>query len=137
MSGLAEDELKSLDTLMSFASSVSVNGFNRAPLRDRIKILRWVTTLQEMSDEHFVIECTSRILDSAIMNRFRGNASGIHARADICDDEAKRRHQLAGHTADCRGADLYARGYNQALRSQGHPVQSLMPCTCGHGPKVQ
>lgn len=86
-----------------------------------------------MSDSDFVIECASKILDSAIMNGSRHNASGTHAQADICHDEAKRRHQLAGHDAECRGSDLYTKGHNEAMRSQGHAVRPLTPCTCGKG----
>lgn len=131
MTGITEEELK------SFVHPSSMRTYQRTSASEQARILKWVPRLQQMSDSDFVIECASRVIDSAIMNRFRGNAWGIHARADICDDEAKRRHQLAGHDTDCRGSNLYTRGHNEALRSQRHAVRPLISCTCGHGPKVQ
>jgi hypothetical protein len=126
MAGITEEELE------SSVSTVSMNGYRRAPKSDQPKILEWVAGLRQMPDRDFVAECASKILDSAIMNRFpRINGWGTHARADICADEADRRHQLAGHDADCRGATLYSEGYNAARRSQGHPAEPLNPCTCG------
>lgn len=125
MAGVTEEDLE------SFVSTVSMNGYRQAPKSDQPKILEWVAELQQMSDKDFVTECASKILDSAIMNRFsRINGWGAHARADICADEADRRHQLAGHSVDCRGATLYSEGYNAARQSQGYPREPLSPCTC-------
>lgn len=125
MNTLTEEELE------SSVSAASMNSYRAAPEYDKPKILEWVATLRQMPDEDFVSECASKILDSAIMNGFRGNAWGHHARADICGDEADRRHRLAGHGAECRGSTLYSEGYNAALKSQGHPIQPPTPCTCG------
>lgn len=126
MAGITEKELE------SSISAVSMNGYRRAPKSDQPKILEWVAELRQMSDEEFVTECASKILDSAIMNGFpRINGWGSHARADICADEGDRRHQLAGHDADCRGATLYSEGCNAARRNQGHSSEPLNPCTCG------
>lgn len=125
MTGITEEELE------SSVSAVSMNGYRRAPKSEQPKILEWVAHLRQMPDRDFVTECASKILDSAIMNGYRGNAWGVHARADICADEADRRHQLAGHDADCRGATLYSEGYNVARQSQRHSRQPLSPCTCG------
>jgi hypothetical protein len=126
--GLTEVELETV------ISKVSMESYRRAADWDKPKILEWVPKLQEMSDEDFVTECTLRILDSAIMNG-RRDAWGTHARADICADEAMRRHRAAGHDDECRGENLYSEGYNQALKSQGHAVQPPTPCTCGHKEK--
>lgn len=125
MAGITEEELE------SSISSVAMDWYRRSPDEDRVKILEWVPKLREMTDEDFIIECSSRILDSAIMNRFPSMASGSHARADICADEGDRRHQLAGHASDCRGATLYSKGYNAARQSQRHAKKPLAPCTCG------
>lgn len=119
--------------LEAYISDVSMRNYRRSPDWDKSKILAWAAGLPEMSDADFVTECASRILDSAIMNRFRGNSWGTHARADICADESGRRHQAAGHTPDCRGENLYSKGHNAALKSQGHAPASPAPCTCGRG----
>ncbi|MFE0472694.1 hypothetical protein ACFW2V_13865 [Streptomyces sp. NPDC058947] len=125
MGGITEEELE------SSISSSSMGAYRRAPSYDQPQILEWVSELREMSDEAFVVECASRILDSAIMNGYRGNAWGAHARADICHDEAQRRHEKAGHDASCRGDTLYSEGHNKALTSQGHKTNPVSPCTCG------
>lgn len=126
MTGVTEEELE------AYVSPSSINAYRKAPESDQPRILEWVADLRRMSDEDFAAECASKILDSAIMNRFpRTNGWGTHARADICADEADRRHRIAGHDPDCRGANLYAKGYNRALRSQGHQVEPTNPCTCG------
>jgi hypothetical protein len=125
MTSITEEELE------SSISVVSMQNYRRAPGYDKPKIREWVPQLREMPDREFVIECASRILDSAIMNGYRGNAWGTHARADICADEGRRRHQEAGHDASCRGDTLYTKGYNQALREQRHQPGPATPCTCG------
>jgi hypothetical protein len=119
------------EELEAAIDSVSMGYYRRASEHDKAKIRSWLPGLQAMSDKDFVVEAASRILDSAIMNGYRGNASGIHAMADICQDEAARRHQAAGHAADCRGSDLYSRAYNLARTNQGHKATFLAPCTCG------
>jgi hypothetical protein len=121
--------------LEAAVSAVSMIGYRRASSQDKAKILAWVPLLQEMPDEEFVMECAGRILDSAIMNGYRGNAWSTHARADICADEASRRHQAAGHSPDCRGATLYSQGYSVAMKNQGHSPQPPAPCTCGREEK--
>lgn len=125
MGGITEEELE------SSISSSSMGAYRRASSDERLKILEWVPELRQMSDKAFVIECTSRILDSALMNGYRGNAWGTHARADICYDEAQRRHEEAGHDASCRGDTLYTEGHNKALTSQDHKAKPVSPCTCG------
>lgn len=126
MAEITEEELE------ASISSVSMDSYRRAPKSDQPKILEWVVELRQMSDERFITECASKILDSAIMNRSsRMNGWGSHARADICADEGDRRHQLAGHEEECRGATLYMKGYNAARQSQRHSKQPLAPCTCG------
>lgn len=125
MGGLTEEELE------ASVSTVSMGSYRRAPGWDQPKILEWVPRLRQMPDEEFVLECSSKILDSAIMNRFKGDAAwGSHARADICVDEAQRRHQTAGHAADCRGDNLYSKAMNQVRKSQGHAPNPPVPCTC-------
>lgn len=123
---LTEEELEAI------VSSVSMNNYRRAPNWDKLKILEWVPLLQRMPDEEFVIECAVKILDSVIVTGYRGNGWGTHARADICADEADRRHQAAGHAPECRGTTLYGQGHNAAMKNQGHTPQPPVPCTCGH-----
>lgn len=123
---LTEEELADL------IGPVSLGYFRRAPDWDKPKILAWVPQLRAMTDKDFVAQCSLSILDSAIVERFQGNHWGTHARADICHDEAKRRHQLAGHDGDCRGSDLYVKGYNRARQGQGHSTEEPTPCTCGY-----
>lgn len=119
-----------LTALGDWISSVSEGSYQKAPDYDRPEILAWATGLRDMSDEDFITECANRILDSAIMNGSRLNGWGAHARADICADEADRRHREAGHTLDCRGETLYGRGHRRALQSQGHKPQPPASCTC-------
>lgn len=120
------------EELADFISPVSLGYFQRATPSDKAKILAWIPELRAMSDRDFIVECSSAILESAVAGRFRvGNYSGTHARADICHDEAKRRHQADGHGAECRGDTLYVKGYNRALKDQGHATDEPRPCTCG------
>lgn len=121
------------EELRSSISPVSMREFRQAPDWEREDILRWVPQLRRMSDADFVDECAHRILDSALLGNFRGNAWGAHARADICADEASRRHQEAGHAPDCQGSTLYTEGHNKALVSQGYAPGPKAPCTCGAG----
>jgi len=120
--------------LEAFVSSVSMGAYRRTPEWDQPKILEWAAKLQDMPDDEFLNECSQKILDSAIMNRFSmDSAWGAHARADICADEARRRHEAAGHTSSCRGDTIYTEGLRRAYRSQGHAAPKVHPCTCGKG----
>ncbi len=66
--------------------------------------------LERMTNARLVQECGMRILDAAVMARFRSNDGWCDDQADACYDEARRRGN----------PDLYQRGYNSAVRSQGH-----------------
>lgn len=66
--------------------------------------------LSAMTNERLAQEAGMRILDAAIMNGRRSNDGWADAQADACYDEAQARGNV----------DLYQRGFNSAVRSQGH-----------------
>lgn len=119
------------DQLADAIGPTAMREYNAAADWDKPKIRTWIVRLRAMSDHEFVGECGSTILSSAIMQRFRGNHEGVHARASACHTEAERRHTAAGHDPDCHGDNLYDRGYRNAMRSQGHSTRPPAKCTCG------
>ena len=66
--------------------------------------------LRGMSNAELADEAGSAILGAAVMARMRSNDGSHDDKADACYSEAERRGNL----------DLYQRGYNSAVRSQGH-----------------
>lgn len=119
--------------LEAFLGPTGTAEYRGAPEWDQPMIRKWIPELQGMSDEDFVAECASKILDSAMVGSkgFKGNWEGVHARATACYREAKRRHEGAGHAPSCSASTLYSQGMNRARKSQGHAPESLYPCTCG------
>lgn len=107
---------------------VALMEWRNAPTWDRGKIVTWAAGLHDLPDKDFRAECASRILDSAIMQGFKGNYEGIHARATACHTESERRHEAVRHNPACRAQSLYELGYNDALRSQGHAWEPSPPC---------
>lgn len=93
----------------------------------------WLNRLPDLSDEEFFWQAASAIHGSALVNGFRGNWEHEHCKATAAHAEANRRHQQAGHTADCRGDTIYSRAFAQVWREQGHSASAYppKPCTCG------
>jgi hypothetical protein len=75
---------------------------------DRIAAYR--ERLKTMTNERLAQEAGMRIHDAAIMSGRRSNDGWCDDQCDACYDEAEARGNL----------DLYQRGYNSAVRSQGH-----------------
>lgn len=117
--------------LEEFLGPVAYREYSDAPEWDKVKIRKWAISVQGMSDAEFITESASRIHDSVLMERFRGNYEGIHARASACHYEARRRHRAAGHSPECRGSNLYAKGHDEVMRGQGYAPNEVSPCTCG------
>jgi hypothetical protein len=121
------------EQLEEIIGQVAMGEYEAAPDWDKPKIEEWAAGLSALSDKDFVLECSSKIYDSALLQRFRGNHEGTHCRATACYTEAERRHREAGHAEDCRGSSLYSEGHNLALRTAGHATSEPYPCTCGKG----
>lgn len=66
--------------------------------------------LKGLSNAELVDKSGAEILGAAVMARFRSNDGWADDCAGACYDEAVRRGN----------PDLYQRGYNEAVRSQGH-----------------
>lgn len=122
------------ETLEVIIGPIAMREYTAAPEWDQPKIREWAAGLQTLSAEKPIAECASKILDSALVIRFKGNWEGTHARASACYHEASRRHHAAGHDPACTGGNLYTEGFNRALRSQGHATRLPYPCTCATVP---
>ncbi len=85
--------------------------------------------LRAMSNRELISEAGSRVLQAAVMARFRGPLNDGSA-DDMCDalyDEAVRRGN----------PDLYQRGFNSAASSQGHSgMTQPTPTPISHGEPV-
>lgn len=66
--------------------------------------------LRAMANRELVAESGQRILGAAVMARMRHNDGWDDDCADVCYEEARCRDNV----------DLYQRGFNSAVRSQGH-----------------
>jgi len=120
------------EDLKDFLGPVGFREYEQAPDYDKPKIQEWADKVAAMNDRDFILETASKILDDAIMgNRSQGNNYGFYARTTGCFQEAKRRHLKAGHTEECRGDTLYAKGHRKAMISQRHTPSDPYPCDCG------
>jgi hypothetical protein len=97
----------------------------------KAEVRKFASTMAELDDIRFVDACARSILESARFNSWPGNWNGIHAIASACYTESKRRYGAAGHTEECRGDDLYQKGYARAYSSQGHTPPPPSSCDCG------
>lgn len=120
--------------LMEFFGPVGFGEYQNAEEWDKPKIVEWMRKVSVMSDKEFIQEASSCILDDALMQRFKGNHSGVYARTTGCYKEAQRRHITAGHSEDCSGDTLYSVAHARAMRSQGYITPEPYSCTCGKEP---
>ncbi len=118
------------EKLAEILGQTAMREYEQAPDWDKTKIREWAAELVLMSDEDFEDECASKIYDSALMQRFKGNHEGTHCRASACYEESVRRFKFS-HDEECRGDSLYKKGFNRAYRTGGHTPDEPRACTCG------
>jgi hypothetical protein len=109
----------------------AMTDFNDVEEHHKPALIRWATSLPGLADAVFLDECTRTIYDAAVADSFRAYRDPAHFKASACGYEAKRRHAAAGHSKDCRGDTLYAKGYARAMRQAGHTPPEPSDCTCG------
>ena len=101
---------------------------------DMDALLAFGDALMAATDREYVQIASSAVWDAANSSRFQPPSYDVECKASMCFAESERRHQAAGHTEDCRGAALYPRAWNMAVRDAGHShmVGDRPACTCGH-----
>lgn len=119
------------EELLKLIGPHGLKEYTAATEADKVEVVRFATTMSELSDIRFVDACERSILGSAQVNSRKGNWEGVHAIASACYTEAKRRHVAAGHAERCRGDNLYTKGFNRAYSSQGYTPSDPHGCDCG------
>jgi hypothetical protein len=67
----------------------------------------WLEKLPGLPDDDFLKEAATAIYDAALTNSWGGNWFAEDCEASAAYMEARRRHEAAGHTADCTGDTIY------------------------------
>jgi hypothetical protein len=121
--------------LADLIGPVAFREFENAPDWAKEKLRAWCERVPALSDNELLDEAASAILESAMVNSWRGNWDHLHCRATVVFRESGRRHRAAGHADNCAGDTLYSIAFARSWRSQGHPADAYPPkdCTCGRG----
>lgn len=118
------------EELNEIIGPLAMNYYTSGPEYAHKEVKSFARSIREADDNEFVTMTSGAILESAMVNSFRGNFGHLHAMADGAAHEADRRHQAAGHDKECRGDNLYSVAYARAYRSQGHTPSDPVPCSC-------
>lgn len=121
--------------LEEFLGPVGIREYRNAKEWDKPKIEKWCDELAAADTREFILMVSSAILDDALMGNMRDYNSGYGARTTAGFQEAKRRHMANGHDKRCRGATLYTKAHDNAMRSQGHTPRQHIDCSCEKGEK--
>jgi len=84
--------------------------------------------LLDMNDSEFLARCAEATYTAAISGPKNDHHKLI---VEVLFEEADRRHQAAGHAAECGGDSLYSRGLQRAARRAERKLPEIMGCTCG------
>ncbi len=91
-------------------STPAIDLYPNMPDWAKAKLAEFVERLATMSNQELIDQSGQAILGAAVMAGRRSDTGLDDAKASACAAEARRRGN----------EDLYQRGYNSAVRSQGH-----------------
>jgi hypothetical protein len=122
--------MTTVEDIKRIAGPVAAQEYETAEDIYKPELAEWAARLQGLTDEELRAEAGTAILNSAVVQKFRGNWEHEHFKATAAYWESKRRHTAAGHDKGCRSGTIYALAYNDVARSQGLSQAPEGSCDC-------